>query len=93
MNKQKITSYLADGLWHTASDIKDATLVSTRRIRRIAERSDTIISGQRGYKLISKATQPELERQKLSLLSRARKLINRVNRLENYSNNKVQNNG
>lgn len=62
--------------WQSAKDLQDS--FHDRELRTLAESSDgQIISGQRGYCLITEATPDEIRHSADSLRSRARKILAR----------------
>ena len=86
-DKDAVMNLLNDGKWYTASEIKNATMVTPRSIRQIAEDTALLISGNEGYKRLDKAKQSEIKAHVSNLRSRALHINSRVDHLcENWVN-------
>ena len=73
-----LSSYLVMRGWRTASELSDDGY-NDRELRAIAEASaGRIISGQRGYALMSECTPEEIDRAASWLESQARKMLARA---------------
>ncbi len=82
-----ITRFLDDGAWHTARETWLAYLEDlessisfkafSRELSTMAEETDALIGGSKGYKRADLATEEELEHAGRSLLSRGRKVARR----------------
>ena len=78
---------LSDGTWKTAREISIVLGTSDRSVRAVAEASvGEIISGQKGYKLTSKATIAEIHRAESWLRSQAKRMIQRAIAIRNAMN-------
>ena len=73
---------LSGGQWRKGSEIFELAGVSEREIRRVAEDTAGLISGNLGYKRLDKATETEKNRAVASLRSRARKIMRRASLIE-----------
>lgn len=83
MNRQTIISFLSDGNWHKAKEIEQATGATRDDMRSLGLLEDGSLIGntRKGFKLTAKATEQEVRHAANSLLSRARELEERANRL------------
>ena len=71
------------GYWRTAARIQDMTGMSDREIRRLDQLSDgRIITGNRGYRLISSATMEDVNECVGRLRHQANKMLGRVIQIE-----------
>lgn len=74
---------LAGRGWLTAKALKQAHVFGDRDLRAIANASKgTVISGQRGYCLLSEATVPEIQHAADWLRHQGREMIRRGNEIE-----------
>lgn len=76
-----ILNALADGTWKKGPSLARMCGVTERTIRRVAEETAGLISGNDGYKRVDLATKAELARNVASLRSRARKLMARADEI------------
>lgn len=81
MKQDAVFKYLRDGKWRTASEIHKATGVRPVELRKIANETVQLVSGQRGYRLIECATLDEIDHNIASLRSRSRKINDRADAL------------
>ncbi len=76
---RSLMAYLADGGWHKSPEICQACgFADSRPIRELAETTDAIIGGPRGYKRADLATPAELAVAAQGLESRVRKIARRA---------------
>jgi hypothetical protein len=82
-----LLAYLADGGWHKSPEICQACgFTDSRPIRELAETTDAIIGGPKGYKRADLATAEELEHAGRSLCSRGSKTTRRGQKYTKMAN-------
>lgn len=77
------STLLAVGEWMSASELSVASggRLDDRSVRALAGASDNVVSGQRGYKHIRRATTEEIDHAAAWLESQSRKMADRATRI------------
>lgn len=79
------------GDWMLAKELANASggRLSDRDVRLLAEGSDCVISGQRGYKHLDRATAEEISRFVAWMESQGKKMIGRAERIRRHAHGRI----